>query len=149
MLQSNLVLMKSWLFRWSKEHTLICSREWHHVLYNAPEKLGYFFTIATFLYTVCQKLLILLLEVYLGSLEGELQCQKKLISSERPLKYLQNENKIIKLFSRYSTFKIKILTLFREENDRKTENAAYSEVLHELKNNSLCEIRNDKCTIKQ
>ena len=52
-------------------------------------------------------------------------------------------------FSRYSTLKIEIWAILREKNDRKTENVVVLEVLQNLKNNRLCDVRNDKCTIQQ
>ena len=54
-----------------------------------------------------------------------------------------------KPFSRYLTLKIEIWTILREKNDRKTENVVFLEVLQNLKNNRLCDVRNDKCTIQQ
>ena len=38
---------------------------------------------------------------------------------------------------------------FPRKNDRKNETVVFLEVLHELKNNGLCDVRNDECTIKQ
>ena len=37
---------------------------------------------------------------------------------------------------------------FTRKNDRKTENV-FLEVLQHLKNNRLCDVRNDKCTVQQ
>ena len=54
-----------------------------------------------------------------------------------------------KPFSRYSTLKIEIWAILREKNDRKTENVVFLEVLQNLKNNRLCDVRNDKCTIQK
>ena len=55
--------------------------------------------------------------------------------------------KSAKLFLRY--FKYQDLDNFMRKNERKTENAVFVVVLHKLKNNRLCDIRNDKCTIQQ
>ena len=58
--------------------------------------------------------------------KGELQRQNKLISSERPFKILISRSlKSAKPFSRYSTLKIEIWPVFREKNDRKTENVVF------------------------
>ena len=84
--------------------------------------------------------------------KGELQRQNKLISSEVPFKILQNETKSLKSakpFSRYSTLKIKIWTILREKKTEKPKMLFFSEVLHKLKNNRLCDVRNDKYTIQQ
>ena len=84
--------------------------------------------------------------------KGELQRQNKLISSERPFKILQNETKIIKIGQavlEIFNFKNWDLDNFTRKNDRKTENVAFLEVLQKLKNNILCDVRNDKCTIQQ
>ena len=37
----------------------------------------------------------------------------------------------------------------RKKKDRKTENVVFLEVLQNMKNNRLCDVRNDKCTIQQ
>ena len=78
--------------------------------------------------------------------KGELQRQNKLISSERPFKILQNETKIIKIghavFEIFN-FKDRDLGDFTRKNDRKTENVVFLEVLQNLKNNRLCDVRND------
>ena len=82
-------------------------------------------------------------------LKGELQCQNKLISSARPFKILQNETKIIKIGQavlKIFDFKDRDLDNFTRKTDRKTENVVSLEVLHKLKNNRLCDVRNDKCT---
>ena len=86
-------------------------------------------------------------------LKGKLQCQNKWILPKRPLKVLQNEAKIIKIHEAV----LDILNCEDQDLDRfltrkkqqKTENVAFLEVLHKLKNNGLCDIRNGKCTIKQ
>ena len=57
--------------------------------------------------------------------------------------------KSAKPFSRYSTLKAEILTILPEKNHRKTENVVFLEVLEKLKNNRLCDVRNDKYTIQQ
>ena len=57
--------------------------------------------------------------------------------------------KSAKPFSRYSTLKIEIWAILREKNDRKTENVVFLEVLQNLKNNRLCDVRNDKYTVQQ
>ena len=83
--------------------------------------------------------------------KGELQRQNKLISSERPFKILQNETKIIKIghaVLEIFNFKDRNLGDFTSKNDRKTENVVFLEVLQNLKNNRLCDVRNDKCTIQ-
>ena len=85
------------------------------------------------------------------AVKGELQRQNKLISSERPFKILQNETKIIKIGQavlEIFNFKDRDLENFMRKNDRKTENV-FLEDLHRLKNNRLCDIRNDKCTYQQ
>ena len=84
--------------------------------------------------------------------KGELQRQNKLISSKRPFKLLQNETKIIKIgqaFLEIFSFKDWDLGDFTKKNDRKTENVVFLEVLQNLKNNRLYDVRNDKCTIQQ
>ena len=84
--------------------------------------------------------------------KGELQRQNKLISSERPFTILQNETKIIKIGQAVlEIFKFKDSDLgdFTRKNDRKTENVVFLEVLQNLKNSRLCDVRNDKCTIQQ
>ena len=89
----------------------------------------------------------------LNILKEELQRQNKLISSERPFKILQNETKIIKIGQavlEMFKFKNRDFDNFTRKNDRKTENVVFfSEVLQKLKNNILCDVRNDKCTIQQ
>ena len=78
-------------------------------------------------------------------LKGELQCQNKWISSERLFKILQNETKIIKIGQavlEIFNFKYRDLDNFKRENDTKTENV-FLEVLHKLKNNRFCDVRND------
>ena len=85
-------------------------------------------------------------------IKGELQRQSMLISSERPFEILQNENKIIKIgqaILEIFNFKDWDLGDFTRKNDRKTENVVFLEVLQNLKNNRLCDVRNDKCTIQQ
>ena len=85
-------------------------------------------------------------------LKGELQRHNKLISSERPFKVLQNETKIIKIGQavlEIFNFKYWDLDNFTRKNDRKTENVVFLEVLQNLKNNKLCDVRSDKCTIQQ
>ena len=57
--------------------------------------------------------------------------------------------KSAKPFSRYSTLKVEIWRILREKNDIKTENVVFLEVLQKLKNNILCDVRNDKCTSQQ
>ena len=82
--------------------------------------------------------------------KGELQRQNKLILSERPFKILQNETKIIKIghaVLEIFNFKDWDLGDFTIKNDRKTENVVFLEVLQNLKNNRLCDVRNDKCTV--
>ena len=84
--------------------------------------------------------------------KGELQRQNKLISSERPFKILQNDTKIIKIGQavlEIINFKDWDLENFTRKNDRKTENVVFLEVLQKLKNNRLCDVRNDKCKIQQ
>ena len=81
-----------------------------------------------------------------------MQRQNKFISSERPFKILQKETKIIKISQailEIFNFKDRDLDNSTRENDRKTENVIFLEVLHKLKNNRLCDVRNDKCTIQQ
>ena len=71
-----------------------------------------------------------------------------MISSE----VLQNETKIIKIGQAvFEIFNFKDLDLdnFTRKNDRKTENVVFLEVLQKLKNNRLCDVRNDKYTIEQ
>ena len=61
-------------------------------------------------------------------LKGERDRQKKLISSERPSKILQNETKIIKIGQAvFEIFNFKDWGLdnFTRENDRKTENVVF------------------------
>ena len=90
--------------------------------------------------------------LHLETLKGELQRQNKLISSERPFKILQNETKIIKIGQavlEIFNFKDRDLDNFTRKNDRKTENVVFLEDLHRLKNNRLCDVRNDKCTYQQ
>ena len=85
-------------------------------------------------------------------LKGELQRQNKWISFERPFKILQNETKIIKIGQadlEIFNFKDQDLDNFTRKNDRKTENVVFLEVFHKLKNNRLCDVRNDKCTYQQ
>ena len=56
--------------------------------------------------------------------KGELQCQNKLMSSERPFKILQMRPKSLraaKPFSRYSTLKIEIWTILREKTTEKSK----------------------------
>ena len=87
-----------------------------------------------------------------GCIKGELQRQNKLISSERPFKILQNETKIIKIGQavlEIFNFKDRDLDNFTRKNDRKAENVVFLENLHRLKNNRLCDVRNDKCTYQQ
>ena len=84
--------------------------------------------------------------------KGELQCPNKLIPSERPFKIVQNETNIIKIRQavlEIFNFKDQDLDSFPTKNDRKTEHAAVLYVVQKLKNNGLCNVRNDKCTIKQ
>ena len=84
-------------------------------------------------------------------LKGELQRQKKLISSERPFKILQNETKVIKI----SQAVLEIINFKGRDLDNFTRKTAeepkmlFLEVLQKLKNNRLCDIRSDKCTIQQ
>ena len=81
--------------------------------------------------------------------KGELQRQSKLISS---FKILQNETKIIKIGQvvlEIFNFKDWDLNNFTRKNDRKPENIVFLEVLQNLKNNRLCDVRDDKCTIQQ
>ena len=85
-------------------------------------------------------------------IKGELQCQNKLISFGRPFKILQNETKIIKIgWAVLEIFNFKDWDLgnLTRKNDRKTENIVFLEVLQNLKNSRLCDVRNDKCTIQQ
>ena len=85
-------------------------------------------------------------------IKGELQRQSMLISSERPFEILQNETKIIEIGQavlEIFNFKDWDLGDFTRKNDRKTENVVFLEVLQNLKNNRLCDVRNDKCTIQQ
>ena len=56
------------------------------------------------------------------------QRPNKLISSERSFKILQNETKIIKIrrvVLEIVNFKNEMWTVFREKNDRKTENVVF------------------------
>ena len=74
------------------------------------------------------------------------------ISSERPFEILQNETKNIKIGQvvlEIFNFKDWDLGDFTRKNDRKTENVVFLEVLQNLKNNRLCDVRNDKCTMQQ
>ena len=76
--------------------------------------------------------------------KGELQRQNKLISSERPFKILQNETKIIKIGQavlEIFNFKNCDLDNFTRKNRQKNRKL---EVLQKLKNNRLCDVRNDK-----
>ena len=85
-------------------------------------------------------------------LKGELQRQNKFISFEGPFKILQNETKIIKIDQavlEILNLKFGDLDNFTRKDDRKTENVVFLEVLQKLKNNRLCDVRNDKCTIQQ
>ena len=89
---------------------------------------------------------------HLTALKVELQRQNKLISSRSPFKILQNETKIIKIgWAVLEIFNFKDWDLgnLTRKNDRKTENVVFLEVLQNLKNNRLCDVRNDKCTIQQ
>ena len=75
-----------------------------------------------------------------------------LISSERPFKIRQNERKIIKIGQavlEIFNFKDRDLDNFTRKNDRRTKNVVLLEVLHKLRNNRLCDVRNDKYTIHQ
>ena len=88
-------------------------------------------------------------KLFAQAIKGE---QNKLISSERPFKILQNETKLIKISQavlEIFNFKDWDLDNFTRKNDRKTENIIFLEVLQKLKNNRLCDVRNDKCTIQQ
>ena len=94
---------------------------------------------------------LFLIEIY-ELLKGELQRLNKLISSARPFKILQNETKIIKIGQavlKIFNFKDRDLDNFTRKNDRKTENVVFLKVLHKLKNNRLCDVRNDKSTYQQ
>ena len=63
---------------------------------------------------------------------------KKLISSERPSKILQNETKIVlEIFN----FKDQNLNNFTRKKDRKHENVVFLEVLHKLKYKRLSDVR--------
>ena len=67
-------------------------------------------------------------------------------------KILQNETKIIKFNQavlEIFSFEDGDLDDFTRKNDRKTESVVFLQVLHKLKNNRLCDVRNDKCTIQQ
>ena len=84
--------------------------------------------------------------------KGELQRQSMLISSERRFEILQNETKIIKIgqaILEIFNFKDWDLGDFTRKNDRKTENVVFLEVLQNLKNNRLCDVRNDTYTVQQ
>ena len=56
--------------------------------------------------------------------------------------------KSTKPFSRYSTLTIEIWTILGEKTTEKLK-MLFLEVLHKLKNNGLCDVRNDKCTYQQ
>ena len=89
---------------------------------------------------------------FLILVKGELQHQNKWISFERPFKILQNETKIIKIGQadlEIFNFKDQDLDNFTRKNDRKAENVVFLEVFDKLKNNRLCDVRNDKCTYQQ
>ena len=75
---------------------------------------------------------------------------KQVDFTSRSFKILRNEIKIMKIGQAVlSTLKIEIWTMFTRKNDRKTENVVSLEVLQKLKNNRLCDVRDDKCTIQQ
>ena len=65
----------------------------------------------------------ILFKRFLRMFKGELQCQNKLISSERPFKILQDETKIIKIghaiFEIFNFIKIEIWTILREKTTEK------------------------------
>ena len=85
-------------------------------------------------------------------LKGELQCHNKLISSERPLKTCKMRPKSLKsakAFSRYSALNIEICTILQEKTTEKPKMLFFSEVLHKLKNNRRCDVRNDECKLQQ
>ena len=85
-------------------------------------------------------------------IKGELQRQSKLISSEMPFKILPNEIKLIKIDQavlKILNFKIEIWTILQEKTTEKPKLLFFLEVLQNLKNNRLCDVRNDKCTIQQ
>ena len=85
----------------------------------------------------------ILFSFMLHSIKGELQCQNKLISCERPSKILQNETKTIKIDQAVLQIfdcKDQNLDNFTRKNDRKTENVVFLEVLHKLNNNRLCDV---------
>ena len=99
-----------------------------------------------------QTRLTAVITIEFGLIKGELQRQSMLISSERPFEILQNVTKIIKIGQavlEIFNFKDWDLGVFTRKNDRKTENVVFLEVLQNLKNNRLCDVRNDKCTIQQ
>ena len=75
----------------------------------------------------------------------------KLILSERPFKILQNETTIIKIrqaLLKIFNFQDQDLDSFPRKR-QKNQKCCLLEVLHKLKNIGLCDVRNDKCTIKQ
>ena len=83
--------------------------------------------------------------------KGELQRQNKFIHLKGRPKSCRKRPKSLKSakpFSRYSTLKIEIWTILREKR-QKNQKCCFLEVLHKLKNNRLCDVRNDKCTIQQ
>ena len=84
--------------------------------------------------------------------KGEQQHQDKLISSERPFKIMQNETKIIKIglaVLEIFNFKDQNFGQFYQKKRQKNRKCCFLEVLYKMKNNRLCDIRNDKCTIQQ
>ena len=84
--------------------------------------------------------------------KGELQCQNKLISSERPFKILQNETKIIKICQAVLymfNLKDRDLDNFTRKRTIEKPKILFLEVLRKLKNNRLFDVRTDKCTIQQ
>ena len=86
------------------------------------------------------------------NVKGELQRQHKSISPVKLFKILQNETEIFQIGQavlEIFNFKDWDLDNFTRKNDRKTENVVILEVLQKLKNNRVCDVRNDKCTIQQ
>ena len=59
-----------------------------------------------------------------------------------------DQNNLNRPSLRYSISKIETWTILREKVTEKL-NVVFLEVLHKLKNNRLCDVRNDKYTIQQ
>ena len=87
-----------------------------------------------------------------NGIKRERQRQSKLISFERPSKILQNDTKIIKIGQavlEIFNFKDRDLDTFYEKKTTEKLKMLFLERLHQLKNNRLCDVRNDKCKYQQ